>query len=53
MDEDNDVLIKFKNALSLEENYLTIMNLCVISLAQRNFEELEQWADKAIIHSKG
>ena len=53
LDGSENTLERFKNALTLEENYITIMNMCVISLAQRKLEDIEELPLKAKIHSKG
>ncbi|KAM3130990.1 hypothetical protein pb186bvf_016908 [Paramecium bursaria] len=42
-----DMLEIFKQALKIDENYFTVMNLCVIYLVQRNFNELDELINKA------
>ena len=53
MDGSENILERFRNALILEENYITIMNMCVISLAQRTLDDLEDLALKAKNYSNG
>ena len=53
MDGSETILERFKNALILEENYITIMNMCVVSLARRKLEDIEKLALKAKNYSNG